>query len=126
MVCFQPHSLLIGKIWVSVLKFCACPIHCKVHWRVGRRLGLYRLFSVQPLIRLTIRAFSIGSALWVFNIGGSVLSILTQFLSNRSQHVIVDGHRSKLSGYFLTDYINYTLAKNEVPNMYIVGVGFRK
>ena len=29
-------------------------------------------------------------------IGGSVLSILTQFLSNRSQHVIVDGCQSKL------------------------------
>ena len=29
-------------------------------------------------------------------IGGSVLSILTQFLSNRSQHVRVDGCRSKL------------------------------
>ena len=29
-------------------------------------------------------------------VGGSVLSILTQFLSNRSQHVMVDGCRSKL------------------------------
>ena len=29
-------------------------------------------------------------------IGGSVLSILTQFLSNRSQFVLVDGCRSKL------------------------------
>ena len=29
-------------------------------------------------------------------IGGSVLSILRQFLSNRSQHVMVDGCRSKL------------------------------
>ena len=29
-------------------------------------------------------------------IGGSGLSILTQFLSNRSQHVMVDGCRSKL------------------------------
>ena len=29
-------------------------------------------------------------------IGGSVLSILTQFLSNRSQHVMVDGCQSKL------------------------------
>ena len=29
-------------------------------------------------------------------IGGSVLSILTQFLSNRSRHVIVGGCRSKL------------------------------
>ena len=30
-------------------------------------------------------------------IGGSVLSILTQLLSNRSQHVMVDGCRSKLA-----------------------------
>ena len=29
-------------------------------------------------------------------IGGSVLSMLTQFLSNRSQQVLVDGCRSKL------------------------------
>ena len=29
-------------------------------------------------------------------IGGSVLSILTQFLSNRSQHIMVDSCRSKL------------------------------
>ena len=29
-------------------------------------------------------------------IGGSVLSILTPFLSNRSQHVMVDGCQSKL------------------------------
>ena len=29
-------------------------------------------------------------------IGGSVLSILTQFLSNRSQHVMVDGCLSQL------------------------------
>ena len=29
-------------------------------------------------------------------IGGSVLSVLTQFLSNRSQYVFVDGCRSKL------------------------------
>ena len=29
-------------------------------------------------------------------IGGSVLSILTEFLSNRSQQVMVDGYQSKL------------------------------
>ena len=34
--------------------------------------------------------------LYSVGIGGSVLSILTQFLSNRSQHVMVDGCRSKL------------------------------
>ena len=38
-VCFQPPTLLIGKVWVPVMRFCACPIHCRVHWRVGRRLG---------------------------------------------------------------------------------------
>ena len=30
--------------------FCAFPIHCRVHWRVGRRQGWCRLISVQPLI----------------------------------------------------------------------------
>ena len=29
-------------------------------------------------------------------VGGSVLAVLTQFLSNRSQYVVVDGCRSKL------------------------------
>ena len=30
------------------------------------------------------------------DIGGSVFSILTQFLSDRSQHIMVDGCRSKV------------------------------
>ena len=33
------------------------------------------------------------------DIGGFVLSILTQFLSDRSQHVMVDGCRSKLVNF---------------------------
>ena len=51
--------------------------------------------SVQPLIGSTIWAFSIIKLCSV-GIGGSVLSILTQFLSNRSQQVMVDGCRSNL------------------------------
>ena len=49
------------------------------------------LISVQPFNHLGIlcKPCSVG-------IGGSVLSILTQFLSNRSQHVMVDGCRRKL------------------------------
>ena len=43
------------------------------------------MISVQPLIGSTIRAFSIGSALRVLEV-----------LSIRSQHVMVDGCRSKL------------------------------
>ena len=61
----QPPSLLIGKVWIPVMHFCACPIHCKVHWRVGRRLGLCRFPSVLHLIGLTIKAFLIGSALCI-------------------------------------------------------------
>ena len=49
---------------------------CAAFDRVNHQGILYRLCSV--------------------GIGGSVLSILTQFLSNQSQHAIVDGCRSKL------------------------------
>ena len=65
---FQPPSLLIGKVWVPVMHFCACLIHCRVHWRVGRRLGSCRLTSVRPLVGSTIWAFSISSALWVLEV----------------------------------------------------------
>ena len=44
--------------------------------RVNHQGNLYKLCSV--------------------GIGGSVFCILTQFLSNQSQHVMVDGWRSKL------------------------------
>ena len=43
-------------------------IHCKVHWREGRRLGSYRLISAQPLIGSTIREFCISSVLWVLEV----------------------------------------------------------
>ena len=92
-MCFQPPSLLIGKVWVPVMHFCACPMQCRVHWRVRRRLGLCRFYSVAFYrvnhLGILYKFCSIG-------IGDSVLSILTQFLSNRSQHVMVDGCRSKL------------------------------
>ena len=39
-------------------------MHCKVHWRVAKRLGSCRLISVQPLIGSNIRAFSLSSALY--------------------------------------------------------------
>ena len=62
MVCIQSPSLLIWKVWVPVTHFCVCPIHCIVHWKVGRRLVSFWLISVQQLIGLTMNAFSIGSA----------------------------------------------------------------
>ena len=64
-VCFQPPSLLIGKVWAPVMHFCVCHIHCRVHCRAGRRPGLCRSTSALLLIGSIIREFSIGSALWV-------------------------------------------------------------
>ena len=63
-------SLLIGKAWVPVIHFCACPIHFKVDWREGRRPGSCRLISAQPLIWSAIREFSISSVLWVLEVVG--------------------------------------------------------
>ena len=50
------------------MHFCAYSIHCRVHWRVDRRLGSCILTSVQPLIGSAIWAFSISSALWALEI----------------------------------------------------------
>ena len=69
---FMEHSVVLQLpsllIWVPVMHFCVCHIHCKVHWRVGSRLGLYRLISAQPLIRSTIGEFCISSVLWVLEV----------------------------------------------------------
>ena len=51
MECLKPPSLLIGKVWVpvmhfhaaTVMHFCACPIHCKVLWSMGRAVYSCRL-----------------------------------------------------------------------------------
>ena len=93
-VCLQPPSLLIGKVWIPVMHFCGCPIHCTVHWRVGRRIGSCRLISVQPFDGVNL--LGIHYMLCSVGIEISALCILTQFLSNRSQHVIVNGCQSKL------------------------------
>ena len=89
MVCFQPPSLLIGKVWVPVIHFCACRVHCRVHWRVGRKIDFSAAFDRVNHQGILYKLCSVG-------IMGSVLSILTQLISDRSQHVMVDGCRSKL------------------------------
>ena len=91
-MCFQPPSLLIRKVWVPVMHFCVSPIHCKVHWRVGRRLESCRSTSVQPLIGPTIWAFSISSALWA----EPPVEVLSCLYWHSWQQVMVDGCRSKL------------------------------
>ena len=101
-VCFQPPSLLPTTQFAyrkcpgtcDDMHFCACPIHCRVHWRVGRRLGFVKIdfiaaFDIVNHQGILYKLCSVGN-------GGSVSSILTQFPSNRSQHVMVDGCHSKL------------------------------
>ena len=43
-------------------------LHYVSHWRVGRRLGSFRLISAQPLIGSTIREFYISSVLSVLEV----------------------------------------------------------
>ena len=65
------------------------------NWRGYRRLGLFRSTSVQPLTRLINHQ---GIILKLCSVGGgvSVQSILIQFLSGRSQYIVVDGCWSML------------------------------
>ena len=48
------------------------PIHCKVHWKVGRWLGSYRLILELPLIgfgkKKFIRELSISSVMWLLEV----------------------------------------------------------
>ena len=49
-----------------------------------------------PVMHFWVNHLGILNKLCSVGIGGSVLSLLTEFLSNRSQQVMVDGCRSKL------------------------------
>ena len=62
-----------------------------MHWRL--QIDLSAAFDRVNHQGILYWLCSVGIAVGIV---GSVLSILTQFLSNRSQHVMVDGCRSKL------------------------------
>ena len=51
----------------------ACPIHYKVHWRVGRMLGSCKLISAQLLIGSTISELILSSVLWVLEVLSCIL-----------------------------------------------------
>ena len=94
MVCFQPPSLLIGKVRVSVMHFCTYPIHCKVNLGSGQeaRIVLIDFSAAFDKVDHHCIAYKLCSV----GIGVSVLSLLTQIQSHRSQYVTVDDCRSKL------------------------------
>ena len=94
MVSFQPHSLLIGKVWVPVMHFCVSHT-LQSALEDGQDARIVQIDFSAAFDRVNHQG--IHYMLCSVGIGGSVLSILTQFLSNRSQHVMVDGCRSKLA-----------------------------
>ena len=93
-MCFQPPSFLIGKVWVPVMHFCVCRIHCKSALESRQVAGIVQIDFSAAFD--SVNHQGILNKLCSVGIGGSVLFILTQFLSDRSQHVMVDGCRSKL------------------------------
>ena len=54
-------SVISEQLWCTIV--CTCLMHCKLDWRVGRRLGLFRLSLVHPLIGPTINEIPINFAL---------------------------------------------------------------
>ena len=84
-VCFQPHSFLIRKVWIPVV---FNTLHSAL--KSGQEARIVQIDFSAPFDRVIIYK------LCPVGIGGSVFSMLTQFLSNRSQHVVVDGCGSKL------------------------------
>ena len=84
MKCFQPPSLLIRKIWVPL--FVSYTLQRAL--KKGQEGGIVQIYFSNHQ-GILYKLCSVG-------IGGSVLTILTKFLSNRSHHVIVDGCLSKL------------------------------
>ena len=89
MVCYQPHSLLIGTVWVPVTSYTL-----QNALESGQEDRIVRIDFSTASDRVNHQG--ILYKLRCVGIGGSVLSILKQFISNRSQHVMVDFCQSKL------------------------------
>ena len=94
MVCFQPPSLLVGKVWVPVMRFFCVPQTPQSALESGQEARNLQIDFRAAFDRVNHQG--ILYKLEYVGIGGSVLSVLTKFLSNRSQYVLVDGCRSKL------------------------------
>ena len=95
MVCFQPPSLHIGKVWVPACDALLCVPHTlqsALESRQEARIGQIDFRAAFDRVNYQGILYKLSSV----GIGGSVLSVLTQFLSNRPQYVLADGCRSKL------------------------------
>ena len=91
-VCFQQQSVLIVKVWVPVMHFCAHTLQSAFESAEEARIMQIDFSAAFDRVNhqgIVYKLCSVG-------IGGSVLSILTQLLLKQSQHVMVDSCRSKL------------------------------
>ena len=79
-VCLQPHSLLIRKVWVPVMHFCPCLQRSLERGQDARivQIEFSATFDRVNHQGILYKLCSVG-------IGGSALSILIQFLSDQSQ-----------------------------------------
>ena len=92
-MCFQPPSLLIRKVWAcDALLYMSYTLQSALE--SGQEARIVQIDFRAAFDR--VNHLGILSKLCSVGIGGSFLSILTQFLSNRSQRVMVDSCRSKL------------------------------
>ena len=87
-------QLLIGKVFVLAMQFCEVSHTLQSALEIGYEARIVQFVFSAAFDRVNpqgilYRLCSVG-------IGGSVLSILTQFLPSESLHVMVDGCRSKL------------------------------
>ena len=82
--------LLIGKVWAALLTI-------SHHLQKSLDVGM-KSFIVQPDFSAAFERVSHNGILFKLNsigVGGSVLSICSDFLSDRRQKVVVDGAASK-------------------------------
>ena len=79
MVCFQPPSLLIGKVWVLVMHFCVCH-NLQSALESGQEVRIVHIDFISAFDRVNHQG--ILYKLSFVGIGGSVLSVLMQLLSN--------------------------------------------
>ena len=93
-MCFQPPSLLIGKVWGTCDALLCVSHTLQSALESGQEARIVQIDFSAAFDRAN--HLGILYKLCFVGIGGSLLSILTQFLSNRSQQVMVDGCRSKL------------------------------
>ena len=93
-MCFQPPSLIIWKGLVVCDAFFCVSHTLQSAMESGQEARVVQIDFSAAFDRVNHQG--ILYRLCSVVIGGSLLSILTQFLSNRSQHVMVDGCRSKL------------------------------